>query len=99
MGREITPIKDILKTVFEKMESGKNVTREDIEEKWKTIVGETGFSHSRPVVFRNRILSVRVDNSVWLQDLVMKKRKILKGLQRELGKDKISDIQFKIGEF
>jgi predicted nucleic acid-binding Zn ribbon protein len=40
-----------------------------------------------------------VDNSVWLQELSMKKRNILKGLQRELGKDKISDIQFKIGEF
>ena len=99
MGRDITPIKDILKTVFEKLESGKNFTREDIEEKWKIITGEIGFKHSRPVVFRNGVLSVRVDNSVWMQELSMKKRKILKGLQRELGKDKISDIQFKIGEF
>ena len=99
MGRDITPIKDILKSVFEKIESGKTFTREDIEERWKEIVGEVGFKHSRPVVFRKEILSVRVDNSVWLQELSMKKRKILKGLQRELGKDKISDIQFKIREF
>ena len=92
-------IKDILKTVFEKLESGKTYTREDIEEKWKEIAGETGFKHSRPVVFKKNILTVYVDSSVWMQDLVMKKRKILKGLQKELGKDKISDIQFKIGEF
>ena len=81
------------------MESQKSFTREDVEERWKEIVGEAGFSHSRPVVFRKGILSVRVDNSVWLQELAMKKRKILKGLQRQLGKDKISDIQFKIGDF
>ena len=99
MGREVTPIKDILKSVFEKLEGEKTWTREDIEERWKGIVGEAGFKHSRPVVFKKGILSVRVDNSVWLQDLSIKKRKILKGLQRELGKDKISDILFKIGEF
>ena len=99
MRNEIISIKDILKTVFEKLEGEKTFTREDIEERWKEIIGETGFKHSRPVVFRKGILSVRVDNSVWLQELSMKKRKILKGLQRELGKDKISDIQFKIGEF
>ena len=99
MGREISPIKDVLKAVFEKLEGEKTYTREDIEERWKEIVGEAGFKHSRPVVFRKGVISVRVDNSVWLQELVMKKRKILKGLQRDLGKDKISDIQFKIGEF
>ena len=99
MGHEITPIKTILKTVFEKLQGEKSFTREDIEERWKEIAGDAGFGHSRPVVFRKGILSVRVDNSVWLQELSMKKRKILKGLQRQLGKDKISDIQFKIGEF
>ena len=99
MRKDAAPIGEILKSVFEKLESGRTFTREDIEERWKELVGEPGFKHSRPVVFKKGILSVRVDNSVWLQDLSMKKRKILKGLQRELGKDKISDIQFKIGEF
>lgn len=99
MGREISLIGDVLKSVFEKIESGRTFTREDIEERWKGLVGEAGHKHSRPVVFKNGVLQVRVDNSVWLQDLTMKKRKILKGLQRELGKDRISDIQFKIGEF
>ena len=99
MSHPPASIKDILKTVFEKLESGKTYTREDIEERWKVIAGETGFKHSRPVVFKKNILTVYVDNSVWMQELAMKKRKILKGLQKELGKDKISDIQFKIGEF
>ena|SRR3989338_160578 len=99
MGHKPISIKDVLKAVFEKMESGRTYTREDIEARWSKIVGEAGFKHSRPVVFKKNVLSVSVDNSVWLQELSMQKRKILKGLQRELGKDKISDIQFKIGEF
>ena len=99
MKNNPTPIKDVLKSVFEKLESGKTYTREDIEAQWGRIAGEAAFRHSRPVVFKKDILTVYVDNSVWMQELSMQKRKILKGLQRELGKDKISDIQLKIGEF
>ena len=99
MGGRATPIKDILKTVFEKIESGKTYTREDVEAQWLKMVGEPGFKHSRPIVFKKNILTVSVDSSVWLHELSMQKRKILKGLQKELGKDKISEIQFKIGEF
>ena len=99
MRGSATPIKDVLKTVFEKLESGKTYTREDIEARWEKLVGEAGLKHSRPVVFKKNVLTVYVDTSVWMQELSMQKRKILKGLQKELGKDKISDIVFKIGEF
>jgi len=93
------PIKDVLKSVFEKIENGRTFTREDVEARWVKLVGDAGFKHSRPVVFKKTVLTVYVDTSVWMQELSMQKRKILKGLQRELGKDKISEIQFKIGEF
>ena len=99
MGENLTSIKDVLKIVFEKIESGKTYTREDVEECWGKIIGEIGFKHSRPVVFKKGVLTVSVDSSVWMQELSMKKRKILKSLQKELGKDRISDIQLKIGEF
>ncbi len=99
MGVNPVPIKEVMKLVFEKIESGKTYTREDIETRWSGIVGEAGFKHSRPVVFKKSVLTVYVDNSVWMQELSMQKRKILKSLQKELGKDRISDIQFKIGEF
>ncbi len=99
MSHAPVPIRDVLKSVFEKIESGKTYTREDVEARWSKIVGESGFRHSRPVVFKKNILTIYVDNSVWMQELAMKKRQILKSLQKELGKDRISEIQFKIGEF
>ncbi len=99
MKSQPAPIRDVLKAVFEKIEAGKTYTREDVEQRWVQVVGEAAFKHSRPVVYKKNILTVHVDNSVWMHELVMGKRKILKALQRELGKDRISDIVFKIGEF
>lgn len=98
-GSKITPIGDILKSVFAELENKKNVSREDIESFWKELVGESGFKHSRPLTIRKEVLTVQVDSSGWMQELTMKKRNILKGLKRRLGKDRISEIHFKIGEF
>lgn len=94
-----SPIGDVLKTVFERLEKDKKSTKEEIDEIWKAIVGEKGFKHSRPSTLRKAVLTVNVDSSVWLHSLSMDKRQILKALKRELGKDKIQDIHFKTGEF
>ena len=97
--REPTPIADILKAVFHKLEDEKDISKEFIESRWKEFAGEGGFKHSKPLAIRQKTLTVLVDSSGWLQELSMQKRKILKGLQRTLGKDRISEIHFKIGEF
>ena len=96
---KISRISDIIKSVFAEFENKKNISKEDIELFWKDIVGDDGFRHSRPLAIRKEILTVLVDNSVWMQEFTMKKRNILKGLKRRLGKDKISELHFKIGEF
>ena len=96
---KISPISDILKTVFAELETKRSLSREDIELFWKQIIGEDGFWHSRPMAIRKGILTVLVDSSGWMQEFAMRKRSILKGLKRRLGKDKISQIHFKIGEF
>lgn len=93
------PIGDVIKGVFERLDKERGLAREDIDGYWKELVGEKGLEHSRPATLRRGILLVRVDSSVWLQNLVMRKRALLKGLKRTLGKDRISEIQFRIGEF
>ena len=94
----ISSIGEVIHSVFARLDTNTNPTREDIDLLWKEVVGPDGFRHSRPVSIRNRVLTVRVDNSVWIQELSMKKRSFLKGLKRKLGKDRISEINFKIGE-
>ena len=98
MKNNATPIKDVLKSVFLQLEKSRDICREDVEERWKRVVGEGGFRHSRPVLLRKGVLTVRVDNSSWMQEMAMRKRKLLKQLKTAFGKDKISEIHFKIGE-
>ena len=99
MKNNITPISDIVKNVFSQLENEKNLSKEDIEDSWKELVGEAGLKHSKPITLRKGVLAVAVDSSVWLQEMSMRKRKILKQLKSIFGKDRISEIHFKIGEF
>ncbi|MBI3252439.1 MAG: DUF721 domain-containing protein [Candidatus Omnitrophica bacterium] len=99
MRRATRPISEIVKTVFADLEKGRNVFREEMEEKWKQTLGPADARHSAPESLRKGILTVRVDSSAWMQEMSMRQRKILKALQSVYGKDKISRLHFKIGEF
>ena len=98
MKSKITPIGDIVKSIFEKMEREKTLTREDVETHWKELVGEAGIKHARPVSLRKGVLTVFVDSPGWMHEMTLQKRKLLKQLKRVFGKDKILGIQFRIGE-
>lgn len=98
-GSKVSPISEVIQNVFARLEGSTNPSSESMESFWKELVGENGFKHSRPTAIRNKVLSIRVDNSAWMQELSMRKRDILKGLKRKLGKDRISEIHFRIGEF
>jgi len=97
--RNAVPIGDVIKAVFTRIEDEKSVSREYIENCWKQAAGDAGFGHSKPTDLKKGVLTIRVDSPVWMQELTMKKRFLLKALQRALGKDRISEINFKIGEF
>ena len=92
------PIGEVLKNVFHQIEREQKPSHEEMEKYWEECAGEAALRHSKPFDFQKKVLVVRVDSSVWMQELTMQKRKILKGLQRTLGKDRISEIHFKIGE-
>ena len=99
MGEKITPISQIVKNVFLEMEANKTISKEDVETCWNRLVEESGAKHTKPVYLRKGVLKVFVDSSAWMQEMSMRKRALLKGLKRQFGKDRISEIQFKIGEF
>ena len=90
---------DILPEVVRRLEKEKNPSKETIDLEWKTVAGDSAFKHSRAASLRKKVLTIRVDSSAWLQELDLQKRKLLKGLKRVFGKDRISEIRFKIGEF
>jgi predicted nucleic acid-binding Zn ribbon protein len=96
-GTGVTPVSEIVKSVFEKLEREKTLTKEDVEDRWKQIAGDAA-RHTRPVSLRRATLTVFVDSSAWMQEMSLRKRTVLKQLKRAFGKDKISGIHFRIGE-
>ena len=90
-------LEDIVKAVFANIESGKSLTKEDVQERWKDVSGNA-VKHTRPVSLRKGVLTVAVDSSAWMQEMALRKRELLKQLKRAFGKDKISGIHFRIGE-
>jgi predicted nucleic acid-binding Zn ribbon protein len=89
----------VLKSIFEKLEAQGKTTQEDIETAWKIAAGSDAARHTKTADLKKTVLLVRVDSPAWMQELTLRKRNVLKELKRQLGKDTISEIHFKIGEF
>ncbi len=64
---------------------------------WDKVVGEQIARRARPLRIRDRVLEVRVDHPVWMQQLQMLKPQILKKLHAQLPDCDIEDIYLRRG--
>lgn len=64
---------------------------------WDEIVGAQIAKRARPLRIREKILEVRVDHPVWMQQLQMLKPQILKKLHEQLPDCDIEDIYLRRG--
>jgi hypothetical protein len=64
---------------------------------WDKVVGEQIAKRARPLRIREKILEVRVDHPVWMQQLQMLKPQILRKLRQELPDCDIEDIYLRRG--
>lgn len=62
---------------------------------WKRLVGELLAERSNPVKLENNILFVGVQNSAWMQELILLKADIIKNYKSQFGED-LQDIIFTI---
>lgn len=62
---------------------------------WKKLVGELLAERSHPVKLDNNVLFVGVQNSAWMQELILLKTDILKNYKSQFGED-LQDIVFTI---
>ena len=61
---------------------------------WNNIVGETVSSVTEAERVESGTLVVRVETSVWRQELHMQKREIIKKLNKKIGTNAIKEIRF-----
>ncbi len=102
-SKEPSPIKDIVNKVIAGLsgegtpDKRQRLTEEEIQRLWEKAAGKFAGRRSKPVSLKKGRLVVTVADSSLLYDLTLRKREILEGLVKEL-KDKIQDIQYRIGE-
>ncbi|MFQ6673227.1 MAG: DUF721 domain-containing protein [Fidelibacterota bacterium] len=60
---------------------------------WNEVVGEVVASNTFPEEVKHGTLVVRVKTPVWRNELSLRKREILHGINRALGKNVIKDIR------
>ncbi len=64
---------------------------------WDKVVGAQIARHARPLRMRDRVLEVRVDQPVWMQQLRMMAPQILQKLNNALGEQLIDEIYWRRG--
>jgi len=68
-----------------------------IAERWEQVVGSEVARHCQPTALRGRVLEVTVDTSVWCQQLTLRRREILAGLESALGESAPADLWLRVG--
>ena len=88
----------IINQVIKKLDTKTHGRREEVVQVWHKVVVPEARSPTRPVAIKKNILTVEVDSSTWLYFLTLKKKSMLEAMKKTLGKGKIEDIRFRIGE-
>ena len=61
---------------------------------WNAAVGRVISEKTEPILVENGVISVKVKNSSWRQELQLQKDHIIKRVNRQLNKKTIKDIRF-----
>lgn len=102
MGERGTKRPPKLGEVLERSLRGSGLMRRVQEQKlldsWGEVVGEVVARKAQPIRVKNRVLQVKVSNSVWMQQLQFMKGLIIEKLHGHLGKNLLEDVRFFMGE-
>jgi hypothetical protein len=98
MARRIHRLDKVLQRALGKMDLTAKLEGYRIWPLWNEIVGDEIAKRAQPERLSNRILFVKVSNSVWMQELQTMKPMLLEKIHRKVKKARIDNIRFKLGE-
>lgn len=85
-------IGDVLKEFIEKNKLQAGMDKIDVQEAWKSLMGNGVNSYTKEVVLKGTILYVSLTSAVLREELSYGKQKIIKMINEELGKEVIKDV-------
>lgn len=98
LGAAGKSIADLVPKVVEKMGLERKRGEMEILRVWNELLDPAVTKHAQPVNIVRGTLFVKVDNSVWLDEIVRYRRKeILDRLKNAFGKELIQRLSFRIG--
>ena len=95
-------IGNVIASTLKRFGIDKDVARYEFVLHWREIMGEQIADRSRPEALDHGLLTVRVCNSEWAQELVFQKQIILSRLNRFLAESRtaviVQDVRFIVGD-
>lgn len=95
MARRISnegSIADVLKQFIEVNKLQGGMDKIDVEEAWKSLMGNGVNSYTKEVVLKGTTLYVSLTSAVLREELAYGKQKIIKMINEELGKEVIKEV-------
>jgi hypothetical protein len=95
MARRISnegSIGDVLKQFIEKNRLQAGMDKIDVQEAWKSLMGNGVNSYTNEVVLKGTTLYVSLTSAVLREELSYGKQKIIKMINEELGKEVIKEV-------
>ncbi|OIO33882.1 MAG: hypothetical protein AUJ70_02345 [Candidatus Omnitrophica bacterium CG1_02_40_15] len=97
-GKKPVEIRNIINQVIKKLDTKTHGQQGEVIQAWQNAIEPKAIAHTKPVAIKKNILTIEVDSSTWLYMLSLKKKNTLARVQKDLGKEKIKDIRFRMGE-
>jgi len=91
-------ISDILGAALGKYRPARDMEMTQIWDIWDSAVGRPIAMNAKPHAFKDGNLTVNVSSSSWIQQLRFLQKGIISNLNKQMGKDLIQQIRFKIGK-
>ena len=98
MNTKKLPLKNVIKDIINQLEKGQKEGPGELITAWGKALDKVFSEHTRLVTLKSGRLIVNVSDSSRLYELTLKRREIIKNLNKHLKKKKIKEIRFKIGE-
>jgi len=93
-----SPLGEVLEKFFIRSGMKSRLMNQRILDSWKRAVGQGIAEQTQPLRIQNRVLQVRVANSVWMQQLQFMKGMILQKIREETGVAELDDLRLFLGE-
>jgi predicted nucleic acid-binding Zn ribbon protein len=94
---EPTRVAAVLGRVLDDLGFGSARLAMQVQARWAELAGAEAAAHSSPEALRGTVLDVRVDASVWGQQLQLRSPEILRALRELLGDAAPTELRFRVG--